>query len=79
MVRVVAECARALVITNTRVTGAVKLTDFGLAAQLTEKVQQRKTMLGTAEFMAPEILRGESYGCKVGGGECVDVIALRDE
>ena len=45
--------------------GAVKLTDFGLAAQLTEKVQQRKTMLGTAEFMAPEILRGDSYGCKV--------------
>lgn len=47
------------------VTGEVKLTDFGLAAQLTEEMQYRKTMLGTADFMSPELLRGEAYGCKV--------------
>jgi p21-activated kinase 1 len=47
------------------VAGEVKLTDFGLAAQLTEEMQYRKTMLGTADFMSPELLRGEAYGCKV--------------
>ena len=47
------------------VAGEVKLTDFGLAAQLTEEHQFRKTMLGTADFMAPELLRGEAYGVKV--------------
>lgn len=31
--------------------GNVKLTDFGLAAQLTTEFTQRSTVLGTADFM----------------------------
>jgi hypothetical protein len=45
--------------------GNVKLTDFGLAAQLTTEFQQRSTVLGTADFMAPEIIERKPYGVKV--------------
>jgi len=46
-------------------TGQVKLTDFGFAAQLTEDKQQRNTVLGTAYWMAPEVIKGYDYGPEV--------------
>eukprot|EP01113_Clastostelium_recurvatum_P017458 TRINITY_DN2048_c0_g1_i1.p1 TRINITY_DN2048_c0_g1~~TRINITY_DN2048_c0_g1_i1.p1 ORF type:complete len:520 (+),score=73.75 TRINITY_DN2048_c0_g1_i1:57-1562(+) len=45
--------------------GAVKLADFGYAAQLTRDRQHRKTIVGTPYWMAPELIRGEPYGTKV--------------
>jgi len=45
--------------------GQVKITDFGFAAQLTEEKQQRNTILGTAYWMAPEVIKGAEYGPKV--------------
>jgi len=45
--------------------GAVKLADFGYAAQLTQKQQKRNTVVGTPYWMAPELIRGHDYGIKV--------------
>jgi len=45
--------------------GAVKLTDFGFGAQLTQEQQQRTTMVGTTYWMAPEVIQSEDYGPKV--------------
>eukprot|EP01114_Cavostelium_apophysatum_P018584 TRINITY_DN577_c1_g1_i1.p1 TRINITY_DN577_c1_g1~~TRINITY_DN577_c1_g1_i1.p1 ORF type:complete len:484 (+),score=175.47 TRINITY_DN577_c1_g1_i1:129-1580(+) len=45
--------------------GAVKLADFGYAAQLTQKQQKRNTVVGTPYWMAPELIRGHDYGTKV--------------
>lgn len=41
--------------------GHLVLTDFGLSKVATEDAGQCNTFLGTPEFMAPEILKGESY------------------
>lgn len=46
-------------------SGAVKLADFGYAAQLTQKQQKRNTVVGTPYWMAPELIRGHDYGIKV--------------
>eukprot|EP00005_Dracoamoeba_jomungandri_P004624 CAMPEP_0174258780 /NCGR_PEP_ID=MMETSP0439-20130205/7719_1 /TAXON_ID=0 /ORGANISM="Stereomyxa ramosa, Strain Chinc5" /LENGTH=647 /DNA_ID=CAMNT_0015342415 /DNA_START=26 /DNA_END=1969 /DNA_ORIENTATION=+ len=46
-------------------TGRVKLTDFGFAAQLTDDKQLRNTILGTAYWMAPELIKGYGYGPEV--------------
>ncbi|EGG14776.1 p21-activated protein kinase [Cavenderia fasciculata] len=45
--------------------GAVKIADFGYAAQLTQKQQKRNTVVGTPYWMAPELIRGHDYGIKV--------------
>jgi len=45
--------------------GSVKIADFGYAAQLTQKQQQRNTVVGTPYWMAPELIRGYDYGIKV--------------
>lgn len=45
--------------------GAVKLADFGYAAQLTNKQRVRNTVVGTPYWMAPELIRGHDYGTKV--------------
>eukprot|EP01089_Gocevia_fonbrunei_P023464 TRINITY_DN9923_c0_g1_i1.p1 TRINITY_DN9923_c0_g1~~TRINITY_DN9923_c0_g1_i1.p1 ORF type:complete len:223 (-),score=45.36 TRINITY_DN9923_c0_g1_i1:102-677(-) len=45
--------------------GSVKITDFGFAAQLTENQQHRNTVLGTAYWMAPEVIKGYDYGSKI--------------
>ena len=45
--------------------GDIKLADFGYAAQLTEQKQKRNTVVGTPYWMAPEVIRGQSYDTKV--------------
>jgi len=45
--------------------GAVKLADFGYAAQLTQQKQKRNTIVGTPYWMAPELIRGQNYDFKV--------------
>ncbi len=42
--------------------GAVKLADFGYAAQLTKNTVKRNTVVGTPYWMAPELIRGHDYG-----------------
>lgn len=44
--------------------GDVKLADFGYIAQLTEERQKRNTQVGTACWMAPEVIRKEDYDDK---------------
>jgi len=45
--------------------GSVKLADFGYAAQLTQQKQKRNTIVGTPYWMAPELIKGQSYDQKV--------------
>eukprot|EP01098_Paradermamoeba_levis_P008532 TRINITY_DN3539_c0_g1_i1.p1 TRINITY_DN3539_c0_g1~~TRINITY_DN3539_c0_g1_i1.p1 ORF type:complete len:464 (-),score=141.74 TRINITY_DN3539_c0_g1_i1:265-1590(-) len=45
--------------------GEVKLADFGYAAQLTKERSQRNTVVGTAYWMAPEVINAQEYGTKV--------------
>lgn len=42
--------------------GEVKLSDFGIAAQLEDKQGLAETMVGTFKYMSPERLLGEPYG-----------------
>jgi len=45
--------------------GEVKLCDFGFAAQLTSEHNNRKSVVGTPYWMAPEIIKGKDYGVAV--------------
>jgi len=45
--------------------GEVKLCDFGFAAQLTSENKNRKSVVGTPYWMAPEIIKGKDYGIGV--------------
>jgi serine/threonine protein kinase len=45
--------------------GAVKLGDFGYAAQLTAEQDKRTTVVGTPSWMAPELVVGSRYDGKV--------------
>jgi len=45
--------------------GVVKLTDFGLAAQLTAAKSKRSSVVGTPDALPPEILRHRAYGTEV--------------
>ncbi|KFP69817.1 Serine/threonine-protein kinase PAK 1, partial [Acanthisitta chloris] len=45
--------------------GSVKLGDFGLSAQLSPVLSQRSSMVGTAQWMAPEVVCRRAYGPKV--------------
>ncbi|XP_035228656.1 serine/threonine-protein kinase PLK4-like isoform X2 [Stegodyphus dumicola] len=45
-------------------TDNVKIIDFGMAAQLKNPNEKKHTMCGTANFMAPEVVAGNSYGFK---------------
>jgi serine/threonine-protein kinase 24/25/MST4 len=44
--------------------GEVKVADFGVAAQVNEKICQRRTLVGTPNWMAPEVFRGVGYNSK---------------
>ncbi|XP_058713309.1 serine/threonine-protein kinase PAK 3-like [Poecile atricapillus] len=45
--------------------GSVKLADFGLCAQLSPEQDQCSSMVGTAHWMAPEVVTSSPYGPKV--------------
>ncbi|NXO01301.1 PAK3 kinase, partial [Rhinopomastus cyanomelas] len=45
--------------------GSVKLTDFGVAAVIPAGQSTLRAPVGTRLWMAPEVLRGTSYGPKV--------------
>ncbi|KAM4754824.1 serine/threonine-protein kinase PAK 3-like isoform 1-T1 [Cyanocitta cristata] len=45
--------------------GSVKLADFGLCAQLSPGQEQCSSMVGTAHWMAPEVVTSSPYGPKV--------------
>ncbi|XP_066185707.1 serine/threonine-protein kinase PAK 1-like isoform X2 [Sylvia atricapilla] len=45
--------------------GSVKLADFGLSAQLIPEQNRRSSVIGTAWWMAPEVVKGRPYGPKV--------------
>ena len=46
-------------------TGHVALTDFGLSKQHVQSNDAASTFCGTAEYIAPELLRGKRYGAAV--------------
>lgn len=41
--------------------GDVKIADFGFAIQLTKEVLNRKSLVGTPAWMAPELVKKEPY------------------
>ena len=45
-------------------SGSVKLADFGVSAQLAQTISRRNTVIGSPYWMAPEVLRQNSYDQK---------------
>lgn len=45
--------------------GTVRVADFGFCAELTNTQQKRRSVVGTPYWMAPEVIRGLEYDCKV--------------
>ncbi len=46
-------------------SGDVKVADFGFAIGLTSEENKRNSVVGTPYWMAPELIRGQEYGCEV--------------
>ncbi|CAD8114639.1 unnamed protein product [Paramecium sonneborni] len=46
-------------------SGHVKLTDFGLATKIKDNNQKSYTLVGTTEYLAPEIIRKEGHSFEV--------------
>ena len=46
-------------------SGAVKIADFGFAIGLTSDATKRTSVVGTPYWMAPELIRGQDYGCEI--------------
>lgn len=46
-------------------SGQIKLADLGCAVQLVLENQMRHTIIGTADYMAPELALGKSYNQKI--------------
>eukprot|EP00292_Cryptomonas_paramecium_P004780 CAMPEP_0113690114 /NCGR_PEP_ID=MMETSP0038_2-20120614/17584_1 /TAXON_ID=2898 /ORGANISM="Cryptomonas paramecium" /LENGTH=500 /DNA_ID=CAMNT_0000611349 /DNA_START=112 /DNA_END=1610 /DNA_ORIENTATION=+ /assembly_acc=CAM_ASM_000170 len=46
-------------------SGEVKIADFGFCVQLTQEKDMRHSMVGTPYWMAPELVRGQTYDQKV--------------
>uniref|UniRef100_A0A7S3JTI3 Protein kinase domain-containing protein n=1 Tax=Aureoumbra lagunensis TaxID=44058 RepID=A0A7S3JTI3_9STRA len=46
-------------------SGRVKLADFGFATALTRSTMKRQSVVGTPFWMAPELIKSQSYDCKV--------------
>ena len=55
--------------------GQVKVADFGFAIQLTKEQKNRKSVVGTPAWMAPELIKKENYNELVDGWS-VGVIAV---
>lgn len=45
--------------------GEIKITDFGYGSQLSSAQDTRKSVVGTTFWMAPELVKGQHYTCKV--------------
>jgi len=45
--------------------GRVKIADFGFATSLTRETSKRTSVVGTPFWMAPELIKSQSYDCKV--------------
>ena len=45
--------------------GRVKIADFGFATSLTREMNKRSSVVGTPFWMAPELIKSQSYDCKV--------------
>lgn len=43
-------------------TGVVKIIDFGLAVQLLNLEEERETLCGTPNYIAPEVIKNKPYG-----------------
>jgi serine/threonine protein kinase len=46
-------------------SGCIKVSDFGVSAQLTSENHLKSTIVGTPSYMAPEIIDGSGYDSKV--------------
>ncbi|KFP71113.1 Serine/threonine-protein kinase pak-1, partial [Acanthisitta chloris] len=45
--------------------GSVKLADFGFSARLTPEQRKRSSVIGVANWLAPETMTKDEYGPKV--------------